>query len=709
MVASIASLILAIVVYRAAPDRRLGRVFAILATALVFWNLNFVVLYLIRDYSLAFSLSWILRTGAVFLLPAIPHLCLVLPGRGIGKGWIAVLILDYGFAATLALLNVFGLLVERLATFEWGYYSVGSVYYNLFPLLVIGNSTLALVLLVREYLTTSEPRMRLQLKFWLLGMTVALPLGLTNLLPSYGIPFYPLGNLGSAAWAAIVGYAIVRYRLMDIELVVTRTLGFLSVVCTVVLPVFLLTLILQDLAFGEVHYDFSAALALLLTGVGAVFSTLRSAIETKLELRLFPAKVASRKRLAALGGEVVRILDRDRLLDVLTESMVGAFSLQRLALYTRSPAQTRFELARRMGAVAPSDFSEESALIRWLQRAGEAVIREEAKAVDQRSGSQRIEKVFEENEWEACVPFVAGPELIGFVALGRKTGLEAFTAGDLDLLSRIASEASIALQNARLYEELRKSREIINRAGRLSAIGTLAAGIAHEIRNPLVSIQTFFQLAPARLDDEEFMTSFLGLAENEVQRIGNLVTELLTFAKSPSASMREVDVNEIVERATTLLAPQARANRIDLGLELAGQLPMVLGDSDQLMQVCLNLCINALQATPEKGRVTVATREAFHDGERWCEIAVADCGPGIPAEIRESIFDPFFTTKDKGSGLGLAICHQIVVEAGGFMVVDTVEGKGSTFRVNLPAARISEDGNRELDGETVTVMNAARR
>ena len=146
-----------------------------------------------------------------------------------------------------------------------------------------------------------------------------------------------------------------------------------------------------------------------------------------------------------------------------------------------------------------------------------------------------------------------------------------------------------------------------------------------------------------------------------------------------------------------------------MGLELAGQLPMVLGDSDQLMQVCLNLCINALQATPEKGRVTVATREAFHDGERWCEIAVADCGPGIPAEIRESIFDPVFTTKDKGSGLGLAICHQIVVEAGGFMVVDTVEGKGSTFRVNLPAARISEDGNRELDGETVTVMNAARR
>ena len=198
------------------------------------------------DYELAFTLSWLFRTGAVFLLPAILHLCLVLPGKRVPTRWAVVLGFDYGLAGLLAVLNMFGLLVARLATFEWGYHSIGTKYYNLFPVLAVVNSMLSVSVLVREYRTTSEPRMRLQLKFWLLGLALALPLGLTNLLPSYGVPFYPLGNLGSAAWAGIVGYAIVRYRLMDIELVVTRALGFLSATVVVVLPVFLLTLSLQS-------------------------------------------------------------------------------------------------------------------------------------------------------------------------------------------------------------------------------------------------------------------------------------------------------------------------------------------------------------------------------------------------------------------------------------------------------------------------------
>jgi two-component system nitrogen regulation sensor histidine kinase GlnL len=694
MIAAIASLLLAIVVYLRAPDRALGRVFALLALALVSWNLNFVVLYTIKDYQWAFLLAWLFRTGAVFLLPAILHLCLLLPGRTLSTTWRFVLLIDYGLAVTLAFLNCLGLLVERLEAFEWGYHSVGSRYYNLFALLVAINFVLSLVVLTREYITTSEPRMRLQLKFWLLGIAVALPLGITNLLPSYGVPFYPLGNLGSAAWAALVGYAIVRYRLMDVELVVTRALAYLCAIAGLIVPTLLLTTLLQELAFGEVHYDFSVALAVLFTAVGIGFSTLRTYVETALENILFPAKVESRRRLEALGSEAVRILNRDRLLDLLSESVSGAFGVERLALYLRGESRPGFDLERVVGP-APTlvELPGDAPIARWLRKAGEAVIREEAVAADPRGGAGQLGQMLAENGWEACVPFVGGRELLGFLGLGRKQGLQAYSAGDLDLLSRVAAEASIALQNARLYEELRRSREVINRASRLSAIGTLAAGIAHEIRNPLVSIQTFFQLAPQRLNDEEFMTSFLSLAENEVQRIGSLVTELLTFAKSPSATIREVDINEIVERVVTLLAPQATTSRIALGSRLSQTAGKVLGDGDQLMQVVLNLSLNALQATPENGQVTIETRDALHDGELYCEICVTDSGAGIPSEIKDSIFDPFFTTKDKGSGLGLAICHQVVLECGGFMSVESIEGKGSTFRVCLPA--LSMEGVRE--------------
>jgi len=284
---------------------------------------------------------------------------------------------------------------------------------------------------------------------------------------------------------------------------------------------------------------------------------------------------------------------------------------------------------------------------------------------------------------------------MGFLALGCRRGLTAFTAGDLDLLGTVADQASVALENARLYEEVQRSRDIISRAGRLSALGTLAAGIAHEIRNPLVSIQTFFQLAPQRLADEEFMTSFLRLAEAEVQRISNLINELLSFAKSPAANVGEVDIEEVVERTITLLAPQARAHQVDLLRGTPAMLPPVLTDADQIMQVLINLVLNGIQATPPGGTVTVETRLIDDHNGRFCQIEIRDTGVGIAGDIREAIFNPFFTTKDKGTGLGLPIAHRIVAESGGFLTVESVEGRGSQFFVHLPPLNEKDDLLRE--------------
>jgi len=249
----------------------------------------------------------------------------------------------------------------------------------------------------------------------------------------------------------------------------------------------------------------------------------------------------------------------------------------------------------------------------------------------------------------------------------------------------------VALQNSKLYEELRKSREIISRAGRLSALGTLAAGIAHEIRNPLVSIQTFFQLAPQRLGDEEFMTSFLGLAGTEVKRITGLIAELLTFAKSPSPSFGPIKVNEISDRAVALLKPQAHSEGVNLSSCLGASVSYVQGDADQIMQVVLNLALNAIQATPRGGSVTVTTREAPVAPSKFTQIEIRDTGCGIPPESLECIFDPFFTTKEKGTGLGLSIAQQIVSESGGFLEVESAVGIGTRVVVNVPSVS-SHDG-----------------
>lgn len=691
--AAIACLALAILVYRGGPRRDLARSFAFLALSLVLWNLNFFVLFFVKDYALALELTSVFRIGAFFVPPSVLRLTVVLREDRGGSFWWRVLWGDYALAAFFVALNASGVFVAELRHYDFGFYSVGSWAYDLFSLFVFVNFLAAFGLMIHDYHTSSNPRMRQQLRFWLLGMIVALPLGLTNLLPAYGVPVYPLGNLGSAVWAGIVGYAIVRHRLMDIEIVVTKGIAYIGAILLLVGPVFAATLVMQRWAFGDVHYDFSAGLAVMLIGVGVLFPTLRATVESRLSRSLFRQKFQTREALSSLAGDVVRILDRDTLVQVLCDSVSESLSTSRCALLLLDAFGSKFEVRQVRGPMAGQcDLGTDHPFVRWLLQRGEPVLREEAEALRRLVDKPRIVSVFSENEWEVCVPLISGKRLIGLLGLGRRRDLEVFAAGDLEILGRLASGAAIALENARLYDEVRRSRDIIHRAGRLSALGTLAAGIAHEIRNPLVSVRTFFQLAPQRLSDAEFMSSFMRLAEEEVERINSLITELLTYAKSTTASLRLIDLDELVDRTVTLLAPQAKTQRVELVRVPPGRASLVIvADGDQIVQVLVNIVLNAIQATPGGGTVTVETLAVEYEGGLFCQVEVRDTGQGIPPEIREEIFNPFFTTKDKGTGLGLAISHQIVAEAGGFIAVDSVEGRGSRFCINLPAAAIPQD------------------
>lgn len=691
------STVLAFIVPRNTPDRPTGLAFAVLATSLIFWNLTFFALYALDDYNAALEYSRLFRTVGVFVLPAILHLTLTLPGRRITNAWRITLAVDYIFTTLIALANHLGLFVTRLDTFYWGYYSVKSSYYHAFTASVVINFSLATYLLVSEYTHTTSPRMRLQLKFWLFGMAVALPLGLTNLLPAYGFRFYPLGNLASALWACIVAYAIVRYRLMDIDILVTKLASYASATVICIVPLTVAILRLERWAFMVISVDFSAVMVLFLIVTSVAFPLVQSRAELSIERWLFRGRYESRVSLEVLGAQIIRTLDKGRICATVCEGLSRALSAGSVALYVRDQAGGRFELAESSGVPARArEFSPGEPYVRWLVTRSEAVLRDEARLSSSQRGAIGAEAVMVENGWEAAVPFLAGQELLGFACLGPRRALQAYTVRDLRGLGVFGGEMATALQNARVYEELRRSRDIINRAGRLSALGTLAAGIAHEIRNPLVSIQTFFQLAPERLDDEEFMSSFLRLAESEVQRISSLIGELLAFAKAPSVSVREVDLNEVVERAIILLEPQAKSQGVRLSSQTTPHLRPVIADPDQVMQVILNIALNGIQASVEGGEVAVETRTVEQEGTSFCQIEVRDSGIGIPEAVKENIFNPFYTTKSKGTGLGLSIANQIINEAGGFILVESDEGRGARFFLHLPVAPSDERCGRAV-------------
>jgi signal transduction histidine kinase len=687
-VAALANVSLAAFVIRTRPRTEIKEIFAFTNIALAFWNCIYIVLYYVKDYDLAFSLSRLARSGALFLFPAVLHLAISVPQRPRSRYVMGALIVNYVLFTGLVVANAFDLLVPRLRIVPGGYYSLGSSLYNFFSVLVVLNFVAVLALLASEYRRTTEVRTKLQLKFWLIGLGLALPLGLTNLFPVYGIPIYPLGNLGSAVWAGIVAYAIVRHRLMDVDVFVAKSIAYAVGGVLVLGPIFYVLVLMQRWTFGEINYDFSIGTLVLLLLAGVIFPALRARAEVGLSRSLFREKYQSRSALSEYAHSILRILDRDRLVSELCKTLYGVFNLDRVSMFLFDGVRGQHILRFALGV--PPDISRyagEHAFARWLRVQGEPVLWDEA-TTD--GGSNVVVSVFQANGWEVAVPLISGERLIGFIGLGRKGDLGAFGAVDLGLLRNVGAEASIALENARLYAELRQSQEMIDRSGRLSALGTLAAGIAHEIRNPLVSIQTFLQLAPRRLDDEEFMTSFLPLAEAEVQRIASLIGELLTFAKSAVVNVREINVDEIVDRTITLATPQARAERVELGRAGSVAESRVLADADQILQVLLNIVLNGIQATPVGGSVTIETRQVEVESGLFCQVEVRDTGPGVPPEIREAIFNPFFTTKDKGTGLGLPIAHRIIAECGGFIELESVQGEGARFFVNLPVAELRE-------------------
>lgn len=230
--------------------------------------------------------------------------------------------------------------------------------------------------------------------------------------------------------------------------------------------------------------------------------------------------------------------------------------------------------------------------------------------------------------------------------------------------------------------DLAGREERLRRTEKLSALGRLAAGIAHEINNPLGSILGFAQAAAARLAPSDPLAPPLRAIEEEAVRCRNIVRSLLTFSRQDAGAVEVFDLARAVEDTVSMIEAQARVQGVTMRRELAPGLSAA-GDRGQIQQVIMNLCSNAIDAMPEGGRVTI--RSGATKGGVYLE--VQDEGSGVPVEIRARIFDPFFTTKEvgKGTGLGLSLVHEIVLRHRGTVDAAFPSGGGSAFRVTLPS------------------------
>jgi PAS domain S-box-containing protein len=230
--------------------------------------------------------------------------------------------------------------------------------------------------------------------------------------------------------------------------------------------------------------------------------------------------------------------------------------------------------------------------------------------------------------------------------------------------------------------ELKEMEAHMRQTDRLAALGTLSAGLAHEIRNPLSAIKTFVQLLPKKLSSAAFVEKFHITVLRELNRINDLIESLLELARPPKMKYRAIQPTELLRQVADLYRVELEQAAIVLTVEETGPLPDIRADSEHLARAFSNLVQNAKQAMPTGGTLSI-TAEAQ---DQRVYLHFADTGMGMDPLTLENIFNPFFTTKDKGTGLGLAITHKIVQEHGGTIRVTSTPGRGSTFTVTLPSA-----------------------
>jgi len=683
---SIFTFLLGIFVYLRNSKAFLNKIWCLQCFGVSVWYFGRCMTAISVNKADAFFWNRILYLGAIFIPFLTLHFILVLIEKCKEKK--TLLFASYGLGLFELVGFDFSKLFVRDIVFypAFGFYEVPGKFY-LFHFLMLGFPTYAVWLLIKEHQITSLVLRRNQIRYVILASIIGFVSAATSFFPLINLNIPPIGAPFSAIYVFIISYAIVKYRLMDITVVVKKSVIYSLLILLFLTPCLLILFLSERAIFGSFDYTFLPIYLFLFLVAAFVFPRIRVILERKVREILFRDEVACEDVFYKLSKTIANVLDLGDLLNQLIDIIVKAINVEKISILVLDNEDTKFKLGASYGLNYQSDnllFPKEDFFFRWMQEKNNLVIREEIEEkVYSDPGMSSVNSRMKEIGSEVCLPLIHENRLIGLINLGHKKRGRLYSYKDFELLRALANQASVAIANARLYEMLKRSKIHMRRADRLASLGILTAGLAHEIRNPLVSIRTFLQLLPERFDDTEFKTNFLNLTIDEVERICRLLNELLDFARPSEPNFQEADVNDIMEKVILLADNEVRAKGLVIHKRYDNNLPKVMVDKEQIKQVFLNIFLNAIQASYEMDEVFVETR-LLEKNERFVQVVIRDKGEGISEKNIEDIFTPFFTTKHEGSGLGLSISHQIVQEHRGTINVESKLGEGSTFTINLP-------------------------
>lgn len=412
--------------------------------------------------------------------------------------------------------------------------------------------------------------------------------------------------------------------------------------------------------------------------------------------------VANQAAICIENSGLMETLDIDEILRLVLEGVIKNIGFDRARLYLVNEKRDLLECKMAVGVDVEKIKGIELPLDPEASIVSRSVMEKKPYIIPDARMDPRVNPVLKEKfnlHSLVVIPLFTKERVLGAIAADHTEPGRRLTKETLDSVMTFAQQAGLAIQNASMYQELknfsrqmeekiqkttadlRKTEAQLIRSEKLAALGQLAAGIAHEIRNPLTSINILIHSLRERLPSENSQQEDLKVIEEEIHRMNEIVDQFLRFAKPAPPFFEKTDVLSIVEETLQLLRLQAEKQRIAVEREFQA-LPMILIDPEQMKQAMLNLLLNAIQAMPEGGLLTLKGRNS-EEGQ-WIHLSIQDSGMGISGEDIDKLFDPFFSTKEGGIGLGLSITHRIIDQHHGKIEVESSPGMGTLFTVWLP-------------------------
>lgn len=609
-----------------------------------------------------------------------------------------VLRLAYVFLFTIVILAPTDLVIGGMQLKSYGYAPVPGPLF-LFPhlfgayLLVL----LAVVNFVKGYRASNVYEVRNRYLYIIIAVGIAIIGAAFDIFPVFGLPLYPGAIIGNTIFAILASIAMLRYHLLDIHVVIRKSIAYSLISAVVAIPYAGIILLFANILKTQEISPWIYLVMLIILAL--LLQPLWSRVQRLVDRLFYRGRYDHLRTLQQFSQGTKDITNLEHLADSLIKLVSQAMQASRSCLLLQDPKGSRFTVVSSNGLALDSKltFTTNGVLVRWLSQHTEFLERRELDIIPQLQGvTMRERDALNEVEAELLISMKTVRGLIGMLILGRKLSGEAYSEDDIKLLMVASHQIATSLDNARLYQESRQAYEELKEAQerliwseRLKALGEMTSGIAHDFNNILTTILGRAQLTLRKVSDEKVKYN-LKLIDEAAQDAASMVRRLQDFARvRTDHSTSATDLNEVVRSALEMIKPRLDEQCETLGSDIAvtvdlGKIRPVKGNAPEFREALINILINAIQAMPHGGTLTVSTRQ----DNNMVAISVCDTGIGMSDEVRNRVFEPFFTTKgQRGLGMGLSVVYGTIKRHKGDISVSSEPGKGSTFTIRLPVAQ----------------------